>query len=100
MILGTADAASQSAGQRVRGTVDAVRKHLPDDRFLFRYRPDADGEVDGLPGPEGAFLVRPSPRIDEPRQPTFCPSIVHSPMGAVPAGMRCLGDHVSRSVGS
>jgi GH15 family glucan-1,4-alpha-glucosidase len=43
--------------QRVIGTVEAVQKELTQDGFLLRYRPDADGGVDGLPGSEGAFLA-------------------------------------------
>jgi GH15 family glucan-1,4-alpha-glucosidase len=42
---------------RIRGTVDAVRRELAVDGLLLRYRPDADGGVDGLPGGEGTFLV-------------------------------------------
>jgi GH15 family glucan-1,4-alpha-glucosidase len=42
---------------RVCGTVDAVARELDQDGFLLRYRPDADGGVDGLPGHEGAFLA-------------------------------------------
>ncbi|MCP2317731.1 Glucoamylase (glucan-1,4-alpha-glucosidase), GH15 family [Nocardia amikacinitolerans] len=42
---------------RVVGTVDMVRKQLCDNGFVHRYRPDADGGVDGLPGTEGAFLA-------------------------------------------
>ncbi|GAA0549895.1 glycoside hydrolase family 15 protein [Paractinoplanes ferrugineus] len=42
---------------RVAGTVDAVRRELSSDGFLLRYRPQADGNVDGLPGAEGAFLT-------------------------------------------
>jgi GH15 family glucan-1,4-alpha-glucosidase len=42
---------------RVRGTVDAVRRELCSDGFVLRYRPEADGGVDGLPGTEGAFLA-------------------------------------------
>jgi GH15 family glucan-1,4-alpha-glucosidase len=42
---------------RVRGTVDAVRNELCDNGFVLRYRPEADGGVDGLPGTEGAFLA-------------------------------------------
>ncbi|MFD5161105.1 glycoside hydrolase family 15 protein [Streptomyces hawaiiensis] len=42
---------------RVRGTVDTVRRELSEDGFLLRYRPEADGGVDGLPGSEGTFLV-------------------------------------------
>jgi GH15 family glucan-1,4-alpha-glucosidase len=42
---------------RVSGTVDAVARELDHDGFLLRYRADADGGVDGLPGTEGAFLA-------------------------------------------
>jgi GH15 family glucan-1,4-alpha-glucosidase len=42
---------------RVVGTVEAVQRELSIDGFLLRYRPDADGGVDGLPGSEGAFLA-------------------------------------------
>lgn len=42
---------------RVAGTVHAVAKELTQDGFVLRYRPDADGGVDGLPGAEGAFLA-------------------------------------------
>jgi GH15 family glucan-1,4-alpha-glucosidase len=42
---------------RVVGTVTAVRRELDHDGFLLRYRSDADGGVDGLPGSEGAFLA-------------------------------------------
>jgi GH15 family glucan-1,4-alpha-glucosidase len=41
---------------RVLGTVDAVQRELCQDGFLLRYQPQADGNVDGLPGTEGAFL--------------------------------------------
>ncbi|MFF8875818.1 glycoside hydrolase family 15 protein [Streptomyces massasporeus] len=41
---------------RVIGTIDAVRDELAHGGFLRRYSTD-DGEVDGLPGGEGAFLV-------------------------------------------
>ncbi len=43
--------------ERVVGTVDAVARELSEDGFLLRYRPGADGGVDGLPGEEGAFLL-------------------------------------------
>ena len=33
------------------------QRELDQDGFLLRYRPDADGGVDGLPGGEGAFLA-------------------------------------------
>lgn len=42
---------------RVVGTVDAVRRELTDDGLVLRYRVDADGGVDGLPGAEGVFLA-------------------------------------------
>jgi GH15 family glucan-1,4-alpha-glucosidase len=45
---------------RVVGTVDAVQRELSSDGFLRRYETDdsdSDGDVDGLPGTEGAFLV-------------------------------------------
>jgi GH15 family glucan-1,4-alpha-glucosidase len=41
---------------RVIGTIDAVREELSHGGFLRRYSTD-DGEVDGLPGGEGVFLV-------------------------------------------
>jgi GH15 family glucan-1,4-alpha-glucosidase len=41
---------------RVIGTIDAVREELSHGGFLRRYSTD-DGEVDGLPGGEGTFLV-------------------------------------------
>ncbi|NEY33742.1 glycoside hydrolase family 15 protein [Streptomyces sp. PRKS01-65] len=42
---------------RVRGTVDTVCRELSENGFLRRYRPEADGGVDGLPGSEATFLV-------------------------------------------
>ncbi|MBO0608595.1 glycoside hydrolase family 15 protein [Myceligenerans salitolerans] len=42
---------------RVVGTVEAVQRELSEDGFLLRYRPEADGRVDGLPGDEGVFLA-------------------------------------------
>ena len=42
---------------RVTGTVDAVRHELDHDGLLLRYRPDADGGVDGVAGTESAFLA-------------------------------------------
>jgi GH15 family glucan-1,4-alpha-glucosidase len=38
--------------------VEAVERELGHDGLLLRYRPDAD-DVDGLPGREDAFVVRP-----------------------------------------
>jgi GH15 family glucan-1,4-alpha-glucosidase len=40
---------------RVRGTVEAVQRHLLRDGFVARYEPKED--VDGLPPGEGAFLA-------------------------------------------
>lgn len=40
---------------RIRGTVDAVKKHLSVDGFIRRYNPA--NQVDGMHTPEGAFLV-------------------------------------------
>jgi GH15 family glucan-1,4-alpha-glucosidase len=42
---------------RIVGTVDAIGKELCTDGFLLRYQPQRDDNVDGLPGPEGAFLA-------------------------------------------
>ncbi|WP_425956917.1 glycoside hydrolase family 15 protein [Xylanimonas sp. McL0601] len=42
---------------RVVGTVEAVQRELSEDGFVLRYRPDADGDVDGLPGKEGIFVA-------------------------------------------
>ncbi|HYN94697.1 MAG TPA: glycoside hydrolase family 15 protein [Pilimelia sp.] len=42
---------------RVVGTVDAVTRELCDDGLVLRYHPQSDGNVDGLPGDEGAFLA-------------------------------------------
>jgi GH15 family glucan-1,4-alpha-glucosidase len=42
---------------RVRGTVEAVRRELCEDGFVYRYSTgDDEHEVDGLRGKEGAFL--------------------------------------------
>jgi GH15 family glucan-1,4-alpha-glucosidase len=38
------------------GTVEAIRANLCDGGFVHRYAGDSLGEVDGLPGGEGAFL--------------------------------------------
>jgi GH15 family glucan-1,4-alpha-glucosidase len=40
---------------RVRGTVDAIERHLTTDAFVARYQ--TTPEVDGLPPGEGAFLL-------------------------------------------
>ncbi len=48
---------------RVIGTIDAVRRELSEDGLIRRYTADGDaggdgdGNVDGLPGREGAFLA-------------------------------------------
>jgi GH15 family glucan-1,4-alpha-glucosidase len=42
---------------RVVGTVDAIQRELCVDGFVWRYDPQADGNVDGLPGGEGVFLA-------------------------------------------
>jgi GH15 family glucan-1,4-alpha-glucosidase len=41
---------------RVRGTVDAIERHLLHDGFVARYQTDPRGTVDGLPAGEGTFL--------------------------------------------
>lgn len=40
---------------RIRGTVEAIERHLLHDGFVLRY--DTRSGVDGLPGSEGAFLL-------------------------------------------
>ena len=40
----------------MRGTVAAIERDLVRDGFVLRYASDSLGEVDGLPGGEGAFL--------------------------------------------
>jgi GH15 family glucan-1,4-alpha-glucosidase len=42
--------------ERVRGTVDAIRRELSVDGFVYRYQPETAPAVDGLPPGEGAFL--------------------------------------------
>jgi GH15 family glucan-1,4-alpha-glucosidase len=42
--------------ERVVGTVTAIEHHLCADGFVRRYAGDSLGEIDGLPGGEGAFL--------------------------------------------
>ena len=42
---------------RVSGTIAAVERELYEDGFLHRYRTRGDGDVDGLPPGEGAFLA-------------------------------------------
>ncbi|MDP9441285.1 MAG: glycoside hydrolase family 15 protein [Actinomycetota bacterium] len=43
--------------ERVRGTIDAVRRELTVDGFVERYPTGHGTSVDGLPGKEGAFLL-------------------------------------------
>jgi GH15 family glucan-1,4-alpha-glucosidase len=42
--------------ERIRGTVQAIERHLMKDGFVARYETTADGAVDGLPAGEGSFL--------------------------------------------
>ena len=42
--------------ERIVSTVEAIRRELTVDGLVLRYRPQADGEVDGLPAGEGVFL--------------------------------------------
>jgi GH15 family glucan-1,4-alpha-glucosidase len=41
---------------RYVATVEAIRRELMVDGLVLRYRPQKDGDVDGLPGAEGVFL--------------------------------------------
>jgi GH15 family glucan-1,4-alpha-glucosidase len=41
---------------RVKGTLAAIERDLAHDGFVQRYGEDAQGEIDGLPAGEGAFL--------------------------------------------
>ena len=41
--------------ERVQSTIEAVQRELLQDSFVLRYRASKN-KVDGLPGPEGAFL--------------------------------------------
>ena len=43
--------------ERVRGTVEAIRRSLVVDGFVLRYGKESLGYIDGLPGGEGAFLA-------------------------------------------
>jgi GH15 family glucan-1,4-alpha-glucosidase len=45
-----------ASDERIVSTVEAIRRELTLDGLVLRYRPQADGEVDGLPGGEGVFL--------------------------------------------
>jgi GH15 family glucan-1,4-alpha-glucosidase len=42
---------------RMQGTVAAIERELLVDGFLLRYSTEDEGNVDGLPGGEGAFLA-------------------------------------------
>jgi GH15 family glucan-1,4-alpha-glucosidase len=42
--------------ERLVATVKAIRRELTVDGLVLRYRPQADGDVDGLPVGEGVFL--------------------------------------------
>ncbi|MFF0311620.1 glycoside hydrolase family 15 protein [Streptosporangium sp. NPDC004379] len=42
---------------RVVGTVEAIQRELMTDGFVMRYPVSDDGNLDGLPGGEGAFLA-------------------------------------------
>lgn len=42
---------------RVRGTIAAVERELYQNGYLHRYKTRSDGDVDGLPAGEGAFLA-------------------------------------------
>ncbi len=42
--------------ERLVATVEAIRRELTLDGLVLRYIPRDDGEIDGLPGGEGAFL--------------------------------------------
>jgi GH15 family glucan-1,4-alpha-glucosidase len=43
--------------ERVRGTIEAIRRELTQDGFVYRYATgNGEGTVDGLEGKEGAFL--------------------------------------------
>jgi GH15 family glucan-1,4-alpha-glucosidase len=44
-----------ASDHRVQGTISAIEKHLVQDGFVLRYKPEQAG--DGLPGTEGAFLA-------------------------------------------
>lgn len=41
---------------RVTSTIEAIQRDLMRDGLVYRYHPDASGDVDGLPPGEGAFL--------------------------------------------
>jgi GH15 family glucan-1,4-alpha-glucosidase len=46
-----------ASDERVQGTIDAIERELTEDGFVYRYSTARErGEVDGLPGEEGAFL--------------------------------------------
>ena len=43
--------------ERMLSTVEAIRRELTTDGLVMRYRPHADGVVDGIAGGEGVFLA-------------------------------------------
>ncbi len=45
-----------ASDERVAGTVAAIQRQLCPDGFVLRYAGNSHGEIDGLPGGEGAFL--------------------------------------------
>jgi GH15 family glucan-1,4-alpha-glucosidase len=45
-----------SSDPRMRATIETIARELCVDGFVLRYHPDAQGDVDGVPGGEGAFL--------------------------------------------
>jgi GH15 family glucan-1,4-alpha-glucosidase len=42
--------------ERLVSTVEAIRRELTVDGLVLRYRPQEDGDIDGLPAGEGVFL--------------------------------------------
>jgi GH15 family glucan-1,4-alpha-glucosidase len=46
-----------ASDERVRSTVEMIRKELVQDGFVLRYHPDHSVPVDGLPPGEGSFLL-------------------------------------------
>src|SRR5262249_23704491 len=46
----------EATDRRFVSSVEAIRRELTVDGLLLRYRPQEDGDLDGLPGGEGVFL--------------------------------------------
>jgi GH15 family glucan-1,4-alpha-glucosidase len=46
-----------ASDERIRGTVAAIEREQLVEGYVLRYRTDGAGDADGLPGPEGAFLL-------------------------------------------